>query len=157
VNADKQREYSQISSNYQQVLKNTKNLRAKATEMVDIHNDPVMRAKLEELPETLPEVEAALDEATLKVNSTTDNPEVLVQYEQRKREIVETREELEGLSHAQDAKRVNLEKMKDPWESALKNTVTKVNTLFEKYMTELGFAGEYFLERFSLSKILLMI
>eukprot|EP00978_Attheya_sp_CCMP212_P027624 scaffold92980_cov42-Attheya_sp.AAC.2 len=137
-----ERKTNDAISEVQKVLKNTKNLRAKATEMVDIHNDPVMRAKLEELPETLPEVEAALDEATLKVNSTTDNPEVLVQYEQRKREIVETREELEGLSFAKEAKRVNLEKMKDPWESALKNTVTKVNTLFEKYMTELGFAGE---------------
>jgi len=110
-------------------------------------NDLPLKAQLEELPETLTEVEAALEEASAKVESIYDNPEVLQKYEERKREIEETKREMEGLSKGQDVKKEQLKRILVPWEAALDNTASKVNALFTKYMQELGCAGEIHLTK----------
>lgn len=99
---------------------------------------------LDALPRTLDEVDAILAEAYDKINNIEDNPEVLRRYEERMRQIAETREELENLNEAKDVKRQALDATAAPWKASLENIlVHKVNSLFSAYMSELGCAGMF--------------
>ena len=53
------------------------------------------RLDQDDLPNDLEGVEDALDEAENKVNGITDNPHVMRQYEERKKEIVKLQEQLD--------------------------------------------------------------
>ena len=101
-----------------------------------------IRTMLEGLPASLDEIEALLTDAQDKINGIDDNPEVLRRYEERKKEVKETRAELENLNEAKDVKRQQLESLAAPWKKALEKTLEKVNTLFMRYMADLGCAGE---------------
>eukprot|EP00549_Striatella_unipunctata_P004322 CAMPEP_0118725814 /NCGR_PEP_ID=MMETSP0800-20121206/33350_1 /TAXON_ID=210618 ORGANISM="Striatella unipunctata, Strain CCMP2910" /NCGR_SAMPLE_ID=MMETSP0800 /ASSEMBLY_ACC=CAM_ASM_000638 /LENGTH=480 /DNA_ID=CAMNT_0006634557 /DNA_START=166 /DNA_END=1608 /DNA_ORIENTATION=- len=110
-------------------------------------NDLPLKEVLQELPATLDEVDAALEESILKVNSIADNPEVIRQYNERQSEIKNLQEEMSNINEVQEMKRERMKGIREPWEAALKNTISKVNILFGKYMTELGCAGEVRLYR----------
>ena len=119
-----------------------KELMAEAKALTGGEMTDAVKAKLEGFPESADEVEALLADAQDKVNSIDDNPEVLRRYEQRIKEIAETRAELEDLNDGQNARIQQLESQADGWGTALHNSLEKVNTLFQKYMSELGCAGE---------------
>lgn len=102
-----------------------------------------LKAELEALSvNTLEETEAAMEEANAKVNGIDANPEVIRQYEERKKEIESVKAQLNDLTDSKDSKVRTLEQTKLPWEEALNDAVSKVNVLFSKYMQELGCAGE---------------
>lgn len=105
-------------------------------------NDLPLKAQLQELPETLGEIDAAIADNQELINSISDNPQVLSQYEKRKAEIEKKKEEFENLENAQSAKRATLHNLLEAWKARLHNTVEKVNTLFSGYMRDLGCAGE---------------
>ena len=60
------------------------------------------RLEHEDLPADLEGVEEALDEAEGKVNSITDNPHVMRQYEERKKEIANLQEQLDESAGEKD-------------------------------------------------------
>lgn len=106
-------------------------------------NSLPLKAQLEALTvNTLEDTEAAIEEANTKVNGIDANPEVIRQYEERKREIEIVRGQLSDLTDSKESKVRTLEQTKLPWEEALDDAVVKVNVLFSKYMQELGCAGE---------------
>lgn len=76
------------------------------------------------------------------MNGIDANPDVIRQYEERKKEIELIREQLSDLTESKDSKVAELEKRRLPWEQSLENSVSKVNVLFSKYMEELGCAGK---------------
>ena len=107
-----------------------------------------LKAELEALPvTTIAETEAAIDEARAKVDGIDANPDVIRQYEERKREIEILRQQLSDLKDCKDLKLLDLKRMRAPWEQALQNSVEKVNALFSTYMAELGNAGEVRLKK----------
>jgi chromosome segregation ATPase len=117
--------------------------------LVDEDDEPLpLKAKLEALPvENMEEAQAALEDAEAKANSIDDNPDVLLQYEKLKGEIVEIKDELENLSDTKDAKLQEIRRLQEPWENALENSLSKVNNLFAVYMSELGCAGQIVLRK----------
>ncbi len=100
------------------------------------------RLQEDDMPEDLDGLEDALDEAENKVNSITDNPHVMRQYEERKVEIERCREQLDNMNQSQDMKNSQLKQKLDAWQSKLINIQQDVNRKFSEYMKEVGCAGE---------------
>ena len=96
----------------------------------------------DDLPQFFEEVEEALDEAEEKVNQITDNPHIMREYTQRKKDIARLQEQLENVGGEKEMKRNSLQKKLDAWEAALINIVNKVSSKFSAYMKEVGCAGE---------------
>lgn len=95
-----------------------------------------------DLPESLEGVEEALDEAESKVNSITDNPHVMRQYEERKKEIAALQEQVDEAGGEKEMKQKTLESKFAAWRDSLKNITKDVNEKFSSYMGEVGCAGE---------------
>ena len=83
-----------------------------------------------------------MDEAENKVSSITDNPHVMRQYEERKKEIAKLQEQLDGADEEKDIKKKQLEVKLTTWEASLINIVDSVSQKFSAYMKEVGCAGE---------------
>lgn len=115
----------------------------------DDHDNPLpLKAQLEALNvDTIEDAVAALEEAETKANSIDDNPDVIRQYDKLKREIGQLTDELENLADSKEAQLADIKRHRDPWEDALQRSLSKVNTLFGKYMAELDCAGEIVLKR----------
>lgn len=106
------------------------------------------RLEQDDLPENLEGVEEALDEAEQKVSSITDNPHVMRQYEERKKDIEKLEEQLQDIGGEKDMKKKQLEQKLGRWESALNNIIEReVSDKFSAYMKEVGCAGEVKLYR----------
>lgn len=127
-------EYNRKKDNLKMLLREAENIAPKE----EWHE----RLEQEDLPETLEGVEEALDEAENKVNSITDNPHVMRQYEERKKEIEQLEEQLQDIGGEKDMKKKQLEQKLGRWESALKNILREVSDKFSTYMKEVGCAGE---------------
>lgn len=104
--------------------------------------DAEQQLNSDNLPESFEDVEEALDEAEEKVNHITDNPHIMREYTERKKEIARLQEQLEDVGGEKEMKRNSLQKKLDAWEAALINIVTKVSSKFSAYMKEVGCAGE---------------
>ena len=110
-----------------------------------VGNDLPLKDQLEQLaPSSVQEVNVAIEEAELKINSITDNPELLKQYEQRKKEIEELEEELNNLQDSNNTRK-QLEDTAKKWNDRMHNILQGtggVNDKFVEYMKELDCAGE---------------
>jgi len=104
----------------------------------------VWNAKFEQegIPESLEGVDEAIDEMENKVSNITDNPHVMRQYEERKREISKLEAQLEDAGGEKDMKKKQLDQKLDIWEAQLTNIVKMVSEKFSSYMKEVGCAGE---------------
>ena len=100
------------------------------------------RLDREDMPATIDELDDAMDEAENKVNSIIDNPQVMRQYEERKKKIEELQEKLDLEGGEKEAKKQQLEARRTNWEAKLMNIVNDVNVKFSSYMKEVGCAGE---------------
>jgi vacuolar-type H+-ATPase subunit I/STV1 len=107
-------------------------------------NELPLKAELEALgEENLEDVEAALDEAEAKLNEIEADPNVLRLYKEKQQQMEDVQQQLDDLTSSKDNKMIELNQKLDPWENALQNSVAKVDTLFSKYMAELGCTGEW--------------
>ena len=102
---------------------------------------------LKEVLEALPyasteEIDMALEEFIARANAIDDNPDVVRQYDQRKKEIAEMERQLSQHLDSKDSKVTEINRLSAAWKAALDNSLTEVNTLFGKYMADLGCAGE---------------
>lgn len=145
---EKQAETAELANQYQQAdadyneKKNILKKLLKDAETIAPKEQWHERLDQDDLPENLEGVEDALDEAENKVNSITDNPHVMRQYEERKKEIANLQKQLDESAGEQDMKKKQLQTKLDRWESALMNIVSKVSEKFSAYMKEVGCAGE---------------
>jgi chromosome segregation ATPase len=92
--------------------------------------------------ETVDHAEAALDDAETKVNNIHSDPNVVRLYEEKKKELEETRGDLDDMTNRKEKKILELNNQREPWESALDKIVTTVDKRFGNYMRELGCKGE---------------
>lgn len=99
--------------------------------------------ELNDLPvETLEEAELALEEAETKANSIVADPNVIRQYEARKREMEQVQAELDDLTGSRERRLDELDQKVKPWEQMLDNSVAKIDALFSTYMREMGCTGK---------------
>lgn len=105
-------------------------------------NDLPIKAEIEALPyETLEETEAALEEAEQKIQSCHYDPNAIRQYEDTLSQIEVEQAKLDQMQGNKDSLKQSIAQIREPWEAALKNSVTKINSLFVNYMAELGCTG----------------
>lgn len=103
-----------------------------------------LKATLDDLGvETLPEALAALEEAELKVDSIEADNNAIREFQRNASETDEVRALLDELNCSEDKKKQDLEEKVGPWKMALSAAVSKVNTLFSKYMAEMGCTGMF--------------
>ena len=79
---------------------------------------------------------------TTQVNSITDNPHAIREYERRKKEIQEYQAKLDGMAGDKQQKVRLMETKFENWRDSLQNVVNQVNCKFSDYMKEVGCAGE---------------
>merc|ERR1719203_2463410 len=96
----------------------------------------------DDLPEELEDVEEALDEAEAKVDNITDNPNVMRDYTERKKDIARLQEQLDEAGGEKEMKRKSLANKLEAWDAALHNIIRDVSRKFSTYMKEVGCAGE---------------
>lgn len=136
---------------YEHFKNRAKELMDKAKEIAPLKdsdgNDTPLKAELEKLPSDLLDIDAALEDASNKVNSVHDNPEVIRRYEEQRVEIDRMKLQLENMNYSKDLKRNEIKSLQDPWEASLNSAMSEVNELFSHYMRELGCAGEVRISR----------
>jgi len=130
-------------------MREAKNVAEEEAPLEDPDGNPLpLKAELEALTvTTLAETEAAMEEASAKVNGIDANPDVIRQYEESKKEVEILRAQLKELTDSKDFKLNELIRKRAPWEQALEDSMAKVNILFSEYMEELGNAGEVRLKK----------
>lgn len=134
-------QYKQAEADYNQKKDILKKLMAKAEEIAP-KEEWCERLDGEGMPSNLDALEEELEEAESKVNSITDNPHVMLQYEERKKRIEELQAKLDMEGGAKDKMKDQLENKRTKWEAKLMNIVSLVNSQFSTYMKEVGCAGE---------------
>ena len=101
-------QYSAADADYSQKKSNLKKLLNEA-EKIAPKEEWHERLDQDDLPVDLEGVDEALDEAESKVNSITDNPHVMRQYEERKKEIAKLQDQLDEAGGEKDMKKKQLE------------------------------------------------
>jgi structural maintenance of chromosomes protein 5 len=109
----------------------------------DENREPLpLRAELDSLgKETLDEVEVAIEECEAKANSIVANPDVIRQYEARKREIEHLAATVEQMVQEEADKTTQLDRKRQRWEKDLNDQIAVMNALFSKYMSDMGNVG----------------
>lgn len=106
-------------------------------------NELPLKAELEGLGvETLDEALCALDEAEAKVQNIHADHNAIREFERNQAEMDEVQEQLDDLDGREKRQRAELDEKVGPWEEKLSNAVRDVDTLFGKYMAEMGCTGK---------------
>jgi len=106
------------------------------------------RLDADDLPTDLDDVVDAIEEGKNKIDSITDNPHLLRQYEERKKEIAQLQEQLDEADGEKDLKKRSLKSKYNSFKAQLTNIIEGVNETagvsekFSSYMRELECAGE---------------
>mmetsp|Transcript_14487 Transcript_14487/g.23628 ORF Transcript_14487/g.23628 Transcript_14487/m.23628 type:complete len:1118 (-) Transcript_14487:142-3495(-) len=134
-------QYKEAEAEYNQKKEILRKLLKKAEDIAP-KDEWAERLDADDMPTSMEAVDEAIDDAESKVNSITDNPHVMRQYEERKKEIEELQAKLDTEGGEKDLKKKQLENKFTKWESKLMNIVNQVNGKFSTYMKEVGCAGE---------------
>jgi len=105
-------------------------------------NELPLKAQLEELPSTLSEIEALIEENQMKVDAMVNNPGVIQAYMNNVKEIEELEKERDKMVDGVQGAKQELETTLNRWKSNLQNTMNSVNEKFGEYMKDLNCAGE---------------
>jgi len=97
--------------------------------------------------QTMDLAQEALKEAEAKVDSIQQDDSALRVYEEKTRELEETKENLDDLINRKEKGLSELEQTKAPWIATLEETITTVDKRFTKYMSELGCVGSVSLKQ----------
>jgi len=126
---------------FKAALQRTKVLKDRASAKCQLTEE--VKQLFENLPDTLDEIDTAIDEARTKADSNYQtNPQVIVDFERRKREI-EQLEELAGDENSTlTGHQQRIDELKGRWEGRLEPLVTRINASFTKYFRQIGCAGE---------------
>jgi chromosome segregation ATPase len=109
----------------------------------DAENELPLKAELEALGvETLDEALLALEEADAKVENIHADHNAIREYERNQAETEEVQAQLADLKGMEERQKKALDEKVLPWQKVLLRAVEKVDTLFGKYMSEMGCTGE---------------
>ena len=127
-------QYSAADADYSQKKSNLKKLLNEA-EKIAPKDEWHERLDQDDLPVDLEGVDEALDEAESKVNSITDNPHVMRQYEERKKEIAKLQDQLDEAGGEKDMKKKQLESKMAKWKVSSLSAVGCGTTYFTLLQT----------------------
>lgn len=101
-----------------------------------------LKEELDELePETLQEVEVALEDAESKANSIDANPEVVRRYKVQKAEMQKLEVQLEDVADDKNSRQQDLDLLRKRWENGLETHIAQICSLFSAYMKEMDCTG----------------
>jgi len=111
----------------------------------------VITAELQEMfrgmPETVVEVEDAINEAVAEANAVLcNNPNVLEEYERRCKQISALEEKMKEENEELQIHLLEIESLKAKWLPTLKLLVSKINDTFSNNFKEMAVAGEVLLD-----------
>lgn len=140
-------DYIKVQADYKKSVAEVRRVKADADTEAPLTdeagNDLPLKAQLEELGvETLDEALLALDDAQQKVDSIIADNNAIRAYERNKSELEDVQAQLDDLNTSEERRRDELKSKVQPWEQALTHSVTKVDTLFGRYMAEMGCTGK---------------
>ena len=151
--ADKNRlqtEFEAVSRELQLVKNELRHLKQTAENNAPLYDasgiELPLKALLEELStSTVADVEAAIEENRLRVDSMENNPGVLREYTRIIKEIEKAESERDRIVDGVSGSKSELENLFTTWNSRLENCVANVNRKFSTYMKDLDCAGEVIL------------
>ncbi|XP_078741375.1 structural maintenance of chromosomes protein 5, partial [Lampetra fluviatilis] len=103
---------------------------------------PEMQQALEGGPETLDEIDAAIEDARTRAALLNINPQVLVEFENRRVSIEELQGEVETLRQTLEEQQRHVDTVKPQWLEPLGLIVSQINAKFSSYLKTLDCAGE---------------
>ncbi|CAJ2639085.1 unnamed protein product [Trifolium pratense] len=108
---------------------------------------PNLEKEFLEMPTTIEELEAAIQDTTSQANSILFvNSNILEQYEDRQRQIEDLATKLDADKKEYERCKAELENIKGKWLPTLRNLVAKINETFSQNFRQMAVAGEVSLD-----------
>ena len=109
--------------------------------------DAAEEAALKELPTTVDDLNAMIEDEEKAANAIHNNPAVIEQYNQRKKEIEQEETKLEEMQAAFQEKETRFRADKATWETTVDEAVEAMQGKFQKFMRELSAGGDVVLNK----------
>ncbi|KAL2330753.1 hypothetical protein Fmac_018334 [Flemingia macrophylla] len=142
----------QASLHLDNCKKESENCREKLTDSLKYAKSiarltPELKKEFLEMPTTIEELEAAIQDTTSQANSILFvNHNILEQYEERQRQIEDLAAKLEADKKESTECLADLNNIKGKWLPTLRNLVAKINETFSSNFQEMAVAGEVSLD-----------
>ncbi|KAK7369640.1 hypothetical protein VNO80_11682 [Phaseolus coccineus] len=142
----------QASLHFENCKKETENCRQKLTDSLKYAKSiaqltPELKKEFLEMPTTIEELEAAIQDTTSQANSILFvNHNILEQYKDRQRQIEDLAAKLEADKKESTRCLAELNNIKGKWLPTLRNLVVKINETFSYNFQEMAVAGEVSLD-----------
>ncbi|XP_074850880.1 structural maintenance of chromosomes protein 5 isoform X4 [Carettochelys insculpta] len=129
------------------LLEKCKGLMRKARQACNLSPDQGIpkdfQTAFQDLPSTLDEIDALLNEEKSRASCFTGlNASVVEEYNRRAQEIQQVTEELEEKKNELDSYRQNISQVKERWLTPLKQLVEQINEKFSSFFSSMQCAGE---------------
>ncbi|KAL9329885.1 hypothetical protein ACSQ67_004888 [Phaseolus vulgaris] len=142
----------QASLHFENCKKESENCRQKLTDSLKYAKSiaqltPELKKEFLEMPTTIEELEAAIQDTTSQANSILFvNHNILEQYKDRQRQIEDLAAKLEADKKESTRCLAELNNIKGKWLPTLRNLVVKINETFSYNFQEMAVAGEVSLD-----------
>eukprot|EP01112_Ceratiomyxa_fruticulosa_P017466 TRINITY_DN5447_c0_g1_i1.p1 TRINITY_DN5447_c0_g1~~TRINITY_DN5447_c0_g1_i1.p1 ORF type:complete len:1092 (-),score=307.20 TRINITY_DN5447_c0_g1_i1:64-3339(-) len=141
-----QKEAERISKQFDQVRDQARQRRETAEKAAPLTNE--LKLEFEKLPNTLPELEDAIEEATASANSIFQtNPQVIIDYEKRQEEIAELQEKVNSGESNKNDLSTKITRTREKWEPPLEKLIQRIKASFSKFFSEIGCVGDVVLNK----------
>ncbi|KAK5579849.1 hypothetical protein RB653_009537 [Dictyostelium firmibasis] len=141
LDADKKK-LQELNKAYDNQIKDTKRLKAEAERILTL--TPETKKELEEIKEnSLEDIECAIVATETKAKFIiSNNPRVLEEYEERKREISSIEQRISSRERELQDNDSRMKKLKEDWLLPVKEFIAQVNTSFSQYFRAINCLGE---------------
>ncbi|XP_053097068.1 structural maintenance of chromosomes protein 5 [Pangasianodon hypophthalmus] len=140
--------FTELDQRKASLLETCKRLMRRASEICNMNPGEtvvpeILHTAFSELPNTLDEIDAMLDEEKARAEGFADLSErVVEEYNQREKEIKEMEKELEEKTKDLNTYRQNISEAKERWLIPLKQLVDQINEKFSDFFRSMNCAGE---------------
>ncbi|MCI4388625.1 hypothetical protein PGIGA_G00088170 [Pangasianodon gigas] len=140
--------FTELDQKKASLLETCKRLMRRASEICNMNPGEtvvpeILHTAFSELPNTLDEIDAMLDEEKARAEGFADLSErVVEEYNQREKEIKEMEKELEEKTKDLNTYRQNISEAKERWLIPLKQLVDQINEKFSDFFRSMNCAGE---------------
>ncbi|KAI4882717.1 hypothetical protein NFI96_028525 [Prochilodus magdalenae] len=140
--------FTELDQRKTSLLGTCKNLMRRASEICNMNPGEtvvpeILRTAFSELPDTLDEIDAMLNEERTRAECFTGLSETVVEeYNKREKEIKNMEKELEEKTNALNEYRQNISEAKERWLNPLKSLVEQINEKFSDFFRSMHCAGE---------------
>ncbi|XP_036451673.1 structural maintenance of chromosomes protein 5 [Colossoma macropomum] len=140
--------FTELDQRKTSLLGTCKNLMRRASDICNMNPGEtvvpeILRTAFSELPDTLDEIDAMLNEERARAECFTGLSEAVVEeYNKREKEIKNMEKELEEKTNALNTYRQNISEAKERWLNPLKSLVEQINEKFSDFFRSMHCAGE---------------